>query len=174
MEEVKILGIDPSLRNTGLAIVKFNTETLQFSVTNCQVLKNPQAFKGKEAILNMIEMMIEESNKECYLEVDQVLIESPSTMFSKTFPSSVLSSISHVAGAAIPIFGVEIAHIYRPNEWNKSRKKQVTHQKTCQYLGSPDQWHYEKRVKAEKDMEHILDAASIALWWIKENYIEEE
>jgi hypothetical protein len=41
------------------------------------------------------------------------------------------------------------------------------------FLGDPDKWHYEKRIKSEKYMEHALDAASMALWWIKSNYLED-
>jgi len=84
-----------------------------------------------------------------------------------------MSSIAHIAGGAVALLGIEKAHIFQPIEWNRRRKKEVTHAQTIAFLGNPDSWHYEKRVKSEKHMEHILDAASMALWWIKSNYLEE-
>ena len=178
MEIVKILGVDPSLRNTGLAIVTYNTELPlndpnSFKVSHAQVLVNPQKYKGTEAILNMLDMLAEESRKTCYYQTDNVIIESPPVMFNKQWGGGAISSIAHISGGAVALMGIEKAHLFRPNEWNKSRKKDVTHRQTIEFLGDPDKWHYEKRVKSEKFMEHILDAASMALWWIRNNYLEE-
>lgn len=178
MEKVKILGVDPSLRNTGLAIVTYNTDLppsdpKAFETMHCQVLVNPAKYTGTEAILNMLDMIYEESQKECYKEVETVLVESPPVMFNKTWSAGTVSSIAHVAGGAVALLGIHKAHLFRPNEWNKTRKKEITHNQTIAFLGSSDAWHYEKRVKSEKYMEHVLDAASMALWWIKSNYLEE-
>ena len=178
MEKVRILGVDPSLRNTGLAIVTYNTELppsdpKAFSATHCQVLVNPQKYTGTEAILNMLDMIYEESKKPCYKEIDTVIVESPAIMFNKKISSSVVASLAHISGGAVALFGIEKSHLFRPNEWNKTRKKEITHNQTFAFLGSSDDWHYEQRVKSEKYMEHILDAASMALWWIKSNYLEE-
>jgi hypothetical protein len=178
MEKVKILGVDPSLRNTGLAIVTYNSElpasdSKAFEVSHCQVLVNPQKYTGTEAILNMLDMIYEESKKECYQNVETVLVESPSVMFNKGWAGGAISSIAHISGGAVALLGIEKSHLFRPNEWNKNRKKEVTHTNTVNFLGNPDLWHYEKRVKSEKFMEHILDAASLALWYLKNNYLEE-
>lgn len=178
MEKVKILAIDPSLRNTGLCVVTYNTELdlsdrEAFSTSHCQVLVNPQKYTGTDAILNMLDMLSEESNKSCYKEIDTVLVESPPIMFNKNWSGGTIASIAHISGGAVAFFGVEKSHLFRPNEWNKSRKKEITHNQTVAFLGDPDRWHYEKRVKSEKYMEHILDAASMGLWWIKINYIED-
>ncbi len=173
-EEISVLGVDPSLRNTGVAVLKFNTETGAFSKPmHCQVLVNPPKYKGNDAILNMLDMIKEISLQDCYKNVDTVIVESPPVMFNKTWSSSTVSLIAHISGGAIALLGLDKGYIYKPNEWNKSRKKEVTHAKTIAELGSPDEWHYNKRVKSEKFMEHILDSASMALWWIKENYTEE-
>ena len=160
MNIVKILGVDPSLRNTGLAIVSYNCELLPndpkaFSTEGCQVLVNPIKYKGTDAILNMIDMMFEQSQKLIYQCIDSVIIESPSIMFNKTWAGGAISSIAHISGAAVPVFGISKAHLFRPNEWNKSRKKDVTHNNTVSYLGDTENWGYEKRVKSEKFMEHI-------------------
>lgn len=178
MEKIKILGVDPSLRNTGMSIVTYNTEMPSndpkaFQVSHCQVLVNPAKYTGTEAILNMLDMIYEEAAKLCYQEVDQVLVESPPVMFNKTWSGGAIASIAHISGGAVAILGIQKAHLFRPNEWNRSRKKEITHNQTIAFLGSPENWQFEKRVKSDKYMEHILDAASMALWWIKSNYVEE-
>ncbi len=178
MEKIIILGVDPSLRNTGMSVVTYNTELPSsdpkaFSVSHCQVLVNPQKYKGTEAILNMLDMISEEAVKQCYNIPDTVLVESPPVMFNKSWSGGAIASIAHISGGAVALLGIEKAHLFRPNEWNKTRKKEITHNQTIAFLGNPDTWHYEKRVKSEKFMEHILDATSMALWWIKSNYLEE-
>lgn len=178
MEIVKILGVDPSLRNTGLALLTYNselplTDPAAFKITDCQVLVNPQKFTGTDAILNMLEMISIEAQKTCYADADSVIVESPSIMFNKTWSGGTMSSIAHISGGAVALFGIQKSYLFRPNEWNKTRKKEVTHNQTTGFLGSADNWHFTKRVKSEKYMEHILDAASMALWWIKSNYYEE-
>ena len=178
METVKILGVDPSLRNTGLAVITYNTELPvtnpnAFKATHCQVLVNPAKYTGTDAILNMLDMIYEESQKLCYNDVQDVIVESPAIMFNKSWGQGAISSIAHISGGAVAFFGLHKSHLFRPNEWNKTRKKEITHNQTVCFLGDADAWHYEKRVKSEKYMEHILDAASLALWWIKNNYLEE-
>lgn len=177
MEIINILGVDPSLRNTGLAIVRYNTELSlndfkAFKVLNCQVLVNPAKYTGTDAILNMLDMISKESEKICYQNVNTIIIESPPIMFNKSWSGGTVSSLAHVAGGAAALLGLEKAHLFRPNEWNKSRKKEVTHNNTIACLGKHDTWHYEKPIKSEKYLEHILDAVSMALWWIKSNYLE--
>jgi hypothetical protein len=177
MEHVKILGVDASLRNTGLCIVSYNSELppddpKAFAVSHCQVVVNPAKYKGTDAILHMLDMMSTEAKKPCYQEIDNVIVESPPVMFNKTWGAGTISSIAHISGGSAVIFGIEKSYLFRPNEWNKSRKKEQTHARTIDFLGDPDFWHYEQRVKSEKYMEHILDAASMALWWIKSNYVE--
>ena len=178
MEKVKILAVDPSLRNTGLAVLVYNSEKPSndpsaFEVKHCMVLVNPLKFTGKDAILNMLDMISEISFETCYVEVDRVIVESPAVMFNKAWSAGMISSIAHISGGAIALLGIEKTHIFQPIEWNRRRKKEVTHAQTIAFLGNPDSWHYEKRVKSEKHMEHILDAASMALWWIKSNYLED-
>lgn len=178
MEKVRILGVDPSLRNTGLAVVTYNseypvTDPKAFTASNCQVLVNPAKYTGTDAIMNMLDMIKACSELEYYQQVDNVIVESPAIMFNKAWSGGTMSSIAHISGGAVALLGIEKAHLFRPNEWNKTRKKEVTHAQTISILGSSDDWHYEKRVKSEKFMEHILDAASMALFWIKSNYLED-
>jgi hypothetical protein len=178
MEIVKVLGVDPSLRNTGLAVLEYSTELSTkdmhaYAIDHCQVLINPSKYVGTDAILNMLDMMYECSLKPCYQDVDYVIVESPPIMFNKAWSGGAIASIAHISGGAVAIFGINKSRLFRPNEWNKSRKKEVTHKETQLILGHSDHWGYEERVKNEKRMEHILDAASLALWWIKKNYLEE-
>lgn len=178
MEIVRVLGVDPSLRNTGLAIVSYNTELPisdpnAFHVSGCQVLVNPKKYTDTEAILNMIYMMTEESQKPSYQAVDNAVIESPPVMFNKAWSAGTIASIAHISGAAVPIFGIEKSLLFRPNQWNGGRKKEITHAKTIAFLGDHEKWGYEKCVKSEKYLEHILDAASMALWYISSNFINE-
>lgn len=171
MELVNVLGVDPSLRKTGLAVLSYNSERDTFSVNHCHVIVNPQKFKGTDAILNMLDMIQEVSERSCYQEVDRVLVESPSIMFNKAWCGGTISAIAHISGGAAALLGLEKTNLFRPNEWNKTRKKEITHNKTIAALGNPNEWNYLKAVKAEKDMEHILDCVSMCLWWITENYI---
>jgi hypothetical protein len=178
MEIVKVLAIDPSLRNTGISILYYDSEISTknhkaFEVKHCQTLTNPQKYTGTDAILNMLDMLSVEAQKDCYKDVDTVLVERPPIMFNKLWSGGTVSSIAHISGGAVALFGIEKTHLFRPNEWNKSRKKDVTHNNTIAFLGNPDLWHYEKRIKSEKLMEHILDSTSMALWWITNNYLEE-
>ena len=172
-EKIRVLGVDPSLRNTGLAIVTYDTEKQSFDTPcECHVIINPAKYKGKDAILSMLDLIQELS--EDYLSKSEVtLVESPPIMFNQSWSGGTISLISHVAGGAAALLGLSRVHLFRPNEWNRTRKKEVTHAKTEAVLGSADDWHFRKPIKNEKSMEHILDAASMALWWIQTNYIDE-
>ena len=175
MPIVKVLGIDPSLRNTGLALVSYDDQMKMndpraYKVSHCDVLVNPQKFTGKDAILNMIDMMDEASYSQFYIDADNVIIESPAIMFNKQWSMGTISSIAHVAGAAIAVFGTERAHIFRPNEWTKCRKKEVNQHQILAFLGQTETWHFEKKTKNVKLLEHVIDAAGLALWWIRNVY----
>jgi hypothetical protein len=177
MDEIKILGIDPSLRSSGIGILTYNS-SLAFedpkavSVSHCQVLVNPSKYTGTDAILNMVDMLRECSEQEAYQNVHDVIIESPAIIFNKSWSGGAMIPVAHVAGACVALFGIEKARLFRPSEWNKSRKKEVTHNQTISVLGSADDWGYVSRVK-EKKMEHVLDAISIALFWLRSTYLEE-
>jgi len=178
MEKVRVLGVDPSLRNTGIGIVTYNAELPSsdpkaFTASECQVLVNPQKYKGTDAILNMLDMIQECSFLPCYQDVDAVIVESPAIMFNKTWSGGTMSSIAHISGGAAALLGLEKVSLFRPNEWNKTRKKDVTHNQTISVLGDPDTWNYHKRVKSQSHMEHILDALSMSLFWIKSNYLDD-
>lgn len=172
MEIVKILGCDPSLRATGLALVEYNTETKKYKVSRCRTLSNPQKYTGKDAILNMLDMIREVAEE--YEDADTIIVESPPVLFNKNWSQGTVASIAHVSGGAAALLGLEKTFLFRPNEWNKNRKKDVTHKNTIEVLGDPDTWGYAQRIKSERKLEHVLDAASMAAFWIKHQYIDEE
>lgn len=175
METVNIVGVDPSLRATGLAILTYNTEKkVIYEPHDCQVLVNPQKYTGKDAILNMLEMMQKAfQENENYQKADAYIIESPAVIFNKAWSSSTISLISHVSGGAAVVFGIEKVHLFRPNEWNKNRRKEVTHNHTIAQLGDPENWDFYHTLKSDKYIEHILDAASMGLFWLRTQYWEE-
>lgn len=176
MSVIKILGIDPSLRNTGLAVVSYDTsmdinDPEAFSVDHCQVVCTPQKYKKKDAILCMIYLLKLEAAKKCYQDFESVLIELPAVLFNQQWSASTIGSIAPIAGAAVAYFGVEKTYLFKPTEWNRGCKKSVTHAMAQDFLGDCTKWNFEKEIKSricpEKYYEHIIDAASLALWWIK-------
>ncbi len=172
MEKVSIVGIDPSLRNTGIALVNYDIENKKYSVTNCRVLSNPQKYTGKNAILNMLVMIRDvATSTEEYEKAKAVVIESPSILFNKSWAGGTISSIAHISGGAAVAFGLEKVFFFRPTEWNKSRKKDVTHNQTILKLGGPEKWKFDSVVK-ENRLEHVLDAVSICLFFIENMYSE--
>ena len=170
---VRILGIDPSTRATGMALLSY-TQGEPIKVSHCQTITVPTSFKGKEAILKMMELLqVQYKKVESYQQADQVIIEGPPTIFNPKFPASALLPIAHISGASLVIFGLEKSFLLYPAEWNKARKKQVTHEKIIEEIGSPDTWHFAHKIKSECHIEHILDAVGMALFWLKQNYIED-
>lgn len=167
MEKIRVLGIDPALRNTGIGIVEYNTEDQTYKVHSCQVITNPMKYKATAAILNMLDLLMEVAEKPCYSEVDAICIESPAILFNKNFSGGALIGLAHITGGCAVAFDLQKTFLFRPNEWNKTRKKEITHRKTVGILGDPDSWGYAKRVTTATGMEHILDAVSMALFYIQ-------
>jgi len=172
METVEIVAIDPSLRFTGISKVSYNTETEKFKVSCCQVIKNKDSFKGTKAISYMLEQLSEAADDPDLLESEIVLVESPIMPFFSKFQGGAMISVAHIAGGAACLFGLDRVKLYRPSEWNRSKKKEVTHFDTQTILGTWETWGWKKSIKHKSQLEHVLDASSMALWYIKTNYIE--
>lgn len=178
MELVKVLGVDPSMRNSGLAIVEYNTElppgsSDAYKVKSCQYIKNDPKFKGVDAIINMLDLLQRAASDQVYQDVDSIIVESPPVMFNKMWSLGTISSISHIAGGCAVIFGLDKVHLFKPSEWNKGKRKEETHSQTIKFLGDPNDWNFRIPLKSKNGWEHILDAASMALWWIKSNIVED-
>lgn len=181
MEIVKVLGIDPSLRWTGLSIVEFNTETNEFKVNNCQLITCPvKKFKGLDAINHMIEQLAIAQWQSEFLDCNHVVVESPVMPFNAKFQGGSMISVAHIAGACAAYFGQNKnsekikLHLVRPGTWNHCKQKEITHKNTQDILGPWEEWGFKKVIKSIAQIEHILDAASMALWYIQKNYLEDE
>jgi len=170
---VRVLGIDPSLRSTGMAILSYD-EGEPIRVSHCQTITVPATIKGKDAILQMIDLLSVECEKTAdYQNAHQVIIESPPAIFNPKFPSSGLLPVAHISGASVVIFGSHKSFLTYPQEWNKSRKKDKTRDLILEELGDVSNWHLNRKIKSEKLLEHIIDAAGMALWWLKLHHIQD-
>src|SRR4051812_22026436 len=108
MEIIRILGIDPSLRNTGFAILEFNTETRHIVTSKCGVLKSANAkFKGLDAVKEMLRQIADLASKEGFNSVDDIVVEFPMYFFNASFANAPLLSVAGIAGGAAIIFGID-------------------------------------------------------------------
>lgn len=173
MEIVKILGVDPGLRFTGYGLVNYDTEKNEIWASNCGVLKTPQAVKGLDAIIWMMDAISEMSEKECFENCDNVVVEIPAAIYSNKFSSGSLLPVAVVAGSALKTFeDRKIIPVY-PTVWNSGKRKDKTRVLTEDILGVYDEWDYNYKPKAKPQFEHIIDAVSMALWYMRLNYIED-
>lgn len=172
MEIVEIIGVDPSLRFTGIGKVVYNTDTKKIKVEGCQVIQNKTTLKGTEAISGMLNRIENIASEPIYLEADHVIVESPIMPFNAKFQASSMISVAHIAGGAASMFGLDRVKLFRPTEWNKARKKEKTHFVTQQVLGTWETWSWVLAAKRKDHIEHVLDAVSMALWYLQENYLE--
>lgn len=173
--QISVLGIDPSLRNTGFAVVTYDiTNGVFLPPERCQIITNPASFKGTNAILNMLEAIKEVADSGIYKDVDQVIVESPAALFNPKFPAGALISIAHISGGACCLFGIDKTFLVRPVEWNRNRRKEKSIAATQETLGLKDTWLSTKKIKSEKHWEHIIDAAGMATWWLKAFHLETE
>jgi Holliday junction resolvasome RuvABC endonuclease subunit len=172
MEIVEIIGIDPSLRFTGVGKVVYNTETKAIKVTGCQVIQNKTTLKGTEAIAGMLDRIEGLASEPIYLEAKHVIVESPIMPFNPKFQASSMISVAHIAGGAAMAFGIDRVKLFRPTEWNKAKNKEKTHFNTQSKVGPWETWSWEVAARRKDHVEHVLDAVSMALWYLQEHYIE--
>ncbi len=172
MEIIEIVGIDPSLRFTGVGKVTYNTETQKINVSGCQVIQNKTTLKGTAAIAEMLERIEHVASQHEYLEAKEVIVESPVMPFNAKFQGSSMISVAHIAGGAAALFGIDRVKMYRPTEWNRAKKKEKTHFLTQEALGSWETWNWSVVAKRKDHIEHVLDAVSMALWHLQEHYLE--
>lgn len=171
MENIEIIGVDPSLRFTGIGKVTYNTETKKFKVSGCQVIQNKTTLKGTDAIAGMLERIEDVASHPEYLDAKDVVVESPVMPFNVKFQASSMISVAHIAGGSAVLFGTDRVRLYRPGQWNRSKKKEVTHAITQQLLGTWDTWEWLVVARRKDHVEHVLDAVSMALWYMHENFI---
>lgn len=173
METIEVIGVDPSLRFTGIGKVSYNTETKKIKVSGCQVIQNKTTLKGTAAIAHMLQGIEDLAGDAEFLDSEHVIVESPVMPFHNKFQGSSMISVAHIAGGAAALFGIDRVKLYRPTEWNRAKKKEKTHFITQQVLGPWETWTWRVAAKRKDHIEHVLDAVSMAFWYIQENFIEE-
>lgn len=172
MEIVRIAGIDPGLRFTGYGIVNFDNEKKEIWVSNCGLIKTPAKIKGIDAILHMRDELDEVSKRECFDACNHIVIEMPAAIYSKNFSAGSLLPVACIAGCAFKSFDKEkIVPVY-PSVWNERKKKDKTRDITEKIVGHYENWLYDDMPKAKGQFEHIIDAVSMSLWYMKLNYLE--
>lgn len=169
---VKILGIDPSLRRTGFAVLNYNMETETIKVQSCGVLRTyAETVKGLDAVQEMLKRVKELASMEEFSSVDDVCIEFPANLFHAAFANAALLPVAGIAGGTAACFDLEKVRLVKPQDWNKRRKKEVTHLELQSLLGPIEKWKF-LEVPPKSCFEHILDAAGAALWLLKGKYLE--
>lgn len=172
---VHILGIDPSLRNTGYCIVAYDIDNNRFSVKFSGTLRtDASTCKGLDAVKEMMNKVVE--LKEDILSqyvIENIIVEMPQVLFNASFATSGLLPVAAISGACTAILGVEKTLLVTPSEWNKRKKKDVTMRQTEKILGPVESWPMPKRTP-KSAYEHIADAAGMALWFINVSYLGAE
>jgi len=174
MEIIRVAGFDPGLRFSGYGIVTFNCETNEFSTEHCGVIKNKSStvLKGLDAIMHMRDLIQEVSQAEPLKTVDATVVEVPAAIYNKKFSSGGLIPPSVVAGIALMSFAeTEVIPVY-PTVWNSRKKKEQTAKIVQGFLGESETWNYDYCPKAKSQMEHIIDAMGMALWYMRLQYLD--
>jgi hypothetical protein len=78
--------------------------------------------------------------------------------------------VAVVAGIVVASFDIERLVLVAPSEWNKTRKKEKTHEMLEVKYGNPENWGYIYPPKNKKHLEHIFDAVGMASWYIEKTY----
>lgn len=174
MEIVRILGIDPGLRFTGYGILNYNFENNEIWASDCGVIKNTteKGVKGLEKINIMKNRIMETLDKPPFEDCDNYIIEVPAAIFNKNFSAGSLIPVAVVSGFLLGLFHNQNVTPVYPVVWNQRRKKEVTRANTEEVLGDCDTWKYLEKIPAKGQMEHVVDAVSIALWFFEKNYMD--
>lgn len=170
MSIVKILGVDPGMRNLGFGVINYNEETEEKTIDRCGVLKVPVKFKGNEALLYMKNELMELFSTQAFEDIDKVVIEVPRSAFGGKFQSWALIPVGVVAGLVMGHFHVDNIVLCYPAEWNHCKKKDKTHAQIEKDYGSIDDWGFIYPPKSKPHREHILDAIGIANWHLNQEY----
>ena len=169
MAKLKILGVDPGVRNLGFGVLEYDDESEQIVVKDCGVLKVPVKFKGNEALLYMKNELAELFGTGLFKDVNKLSVEVPRASFG-SIQAWALIPIGVVAGFVMSYFEVDDIAVCSPSEWNKAKKKDKTHDLLQKELGDISQWGFYYEPKNAKHKEHVLDAIGIALWHLKQEY----
>jgi hypothetical protein len=173
MELIKILGIDPSLRNTGWSIIQFNSQTLETEILLSGVAQTyREKDRGILGVKAMISKMQSISEDKIFQDVADVVIEMPMIIFNARFAQGSIPPVAAIAGGCCAIFGAERSNLVLPTEWNKGSKKEKTQVAIQERFGDVENWKFLGKC-GKTGYEHVLDATGIALWFLKVKYVIE-
>jgi hypothetical protein len=174
MHKINIMGIDPSLRNTGYCMLIYDKETETMELQHCGILKNPRYNnKGTEAIKNMIGLVKGLLEEEWAQTCKHVVIESPLKAFWAGYQAGALIGVAHIAGAAAAYASLERVTLVYPGDWNGRQKKEKTQLRIQDMFGDCDTWDFETKVN-EADYEHVIDAVGMCYWLLETLYLKED
>lgn len=167
-ETVRILGIDPSLRNTGLAIAEYNLTTGKLDVTYITIAKTEKSKDGKivrkssddlaraKLLLNGIQKICAEYNPTFAVAEVPVGSQSARPAFSNGVCCGVL------AGVPVPLIEVSPTEVKLASVGIKTASKdQMIQWAVAKWPGA--QWHTRKfkgAVELLNDNEHMADACA--------------
>lgn len=169
------MGIDPSLRNSGVACLNWNSETNEIWVTNCAVLRTPAKIKGLDAIYYMINEIKKFCERPGIMDCDHAIIEFPAAFYNPKFSAGTMSPLSGIAGAAYTLLNDfednPKAELVYPTVWNKRKNKQKTSQIITQLVGEVADWHFDEPVKNPKLFEHVIDAVGMCYYVLERDLL---
>lgn len=174
---MRVLGFDPDLHNSGLAIVERTPEG-KFVVLHAQIISVPAALKGDAAVRAMIAALPLWQVDYGDLFYGSAVVEGQEAyrgaQANRATPD-VLIRLAHVAGAALRLYDGEIV---APKVWKGQVPKDIKQARICSKLG----WDYVKHsgwveptfissnpaanfpaIKG-KQWSHVLDAIGLAIW----------
>lgn len=168
MAITSVLGIDPSLRSTALCLVIYDDRLLtddkeRFGIAFCKMILSNKSKDVSDAIIEMLKEITSFFMSEVICQSDFIVIESPSPGFN----SAAVIPTAHISGGVSAICGLQNSYLHKPSEWLHGRKREKAHEETIDILGDPSGWNWKEKTKSSKHKEQMLDAASLALWWIK-------
>lgn len=176
---VKILGVDPGLRTTGYARINYDQETNEVWLDQVGVLRCHPSFKGLQAVSEMIKNSQQFSNqifKEDPDFFDFCVIEFPAAIYNPNFSSGAMMPMAGVSGALYCSLTQEHPSkefiLVHPSTWNSRKKKAKTSQIIQEIFGEVGTWEFREPLKATTLYEHVIDAASMAYWYLDKHFIE--
>ena len=169
MSDLKILGVDPGMRNLGYGVISYNEESGEKVIERCGVLRVPVKFKGNDALLFMKNELNDIFKTGLFSDIDKAVIETPRAAFG-AIQAWALIPVAVVAGFVMSYFETEDISLCSPSEWNKSKKKEKTHELLQKELGEISTWGFNFEPKNAKHKEHVLDAIGIANWHLKKEF----
>lgn len=173
MEIVKIAGFDPGLRFCGYAIINYNTETKEQWIDHCGLIATPTSIKALDAICYMRDNLFRVCERECFNECDQIVIELPAAIYSKSFSAGGLLPTAIIGGCIMALCDPLKSIPVYPAMWTKNKKKEATRAAIDAEFGGVENWQFDDPPKKETQCEHIYDAIGMAWWYLKNRYIDE-